>query len=99
MIGGVRAKDPVIKPLPLAELIRRLQELEALDGLDRARLAKAELGAVARATIAAAGDEGVWQAKRRGMSYNEIVAAMDYSDDGPVSRAISRHNRRLRGEL
>jgi len=98
---GVGVSDPKTKPIPLEELIAQLQALLAVDGIERARAAKlaGNLGYVARSSVAAAGDEGIWQAKRRGMSYKDIAEAMDYSDIGPVGRAISRHNRRLRGEL
>lgn len=80
--------------LPLPELIARLQELDALTGVERARLAKGKLSTVIQASVAAAGDEGIWQAKRGGMTYKEIMAAMGYADDGPVARAVTAHNKR-----
>lgn len=87
-------------PIPLPELIARLQELDAARGIERARLARrGNLAAIAQKTIANAGDEGMWQAKRGGMSYKEIMAEMGYTDDGPVGRAITDHNRRVESAL
>lgn len=84
-------------PLTIRQLIAELERLEELSGIERAQAVRGggrRLGDLARAAISAAGDEAIWQAKRRGMSYKEITAALGYSDDGPVSRAISDHNRR-----
>jgi hypothetical protein len=95
-----RAKDPEVKPIPLADLRELVDRLMALDPTGRAKaIRNEELAAVARASVAAAGDEAIWQMKRGGKTYADVMADLGYADRGPVVRAISRHNRRRRGEL
>lgn len=95
-----RAKDPEVKPLPLAELREMVDRLLALDPAQRAKAIRGgDLAAVARATLAAAGDAAVWEMQRGGETYAAVMSDLEYADRGPVVRAISRHNRRRRGEL
>lgn len=95
-----RAKDPDVKPIALAELRELVDRLMALDSTERAKaIRNDELAAVARASMAAAGDEAIWQMQRSGLKYADVMAELGYADRGPVVRAISRHNRRRRGEL
>lgn len=78
-------------PIQLHELIAALQRLESLRGVDRVNLAR-ELTPVARATLAAEGDLGVWQATRR--EPQGLVAAQLGIGLTRVENAVTRHRKR-----
>lgn len=80
------------EPIPISELIAKLDELAQLRGVDRVRLAR-ELSDVAMASLQAVGDEGVWQATREA-PYAEVARELGYSTQGPVRRAVYRYGRR-----
>jgi hypothetical protein len=82
--------------LDLQDLVKALQELDELHGLDREQRGR-ELVAVARASVTAAADEGCWQATRpRGSLTRKEAAEALGTSMGLVSDAVSRHNARLR---
>lgn len=79
-------------PISIPDLIAKLEELAAMRGVDKVRLAR-ELSDVAMASLQAVGDEGVWQATREA-PYAEVARELGYSTQGPVRRAVYRHGKR-----
>ena len=77
----------------IPDLIRRLEELDAAHGVERARLARL-LTAQARLVVAAAGDEGVFEATRAA-TYAEVAAELGVSVDA-VRKAVRQRARRAR---
>lgn len=95
---GVATRDPKkSKAIPLEEFERKVAMLRELPLTERALLAR-QLSDVATSTLQAVGDAAVWEATKTA-SYLEVAKAMSYTDDGSIGRAVSRHNRRRRGEL
>lgn len=84
-------------PIPLPELIAKLGELDGLTGIEKVRAARA-LDNIARATIAAAGHQGVYEATRE-FPYEEVRQRLQYSTLGPVRRAVTAHLRNLKRRL
>ncbi len=87
-------KPPKAQPIPIEELITRLQQLADATGVERARLA-AELSSTAGPTIVsirAARDRGIWEATRQ-MSYLEVMAELELKSKANISDAVTRHNR------
>lgn len=99
-VGVVATRDPKTRAIPLDELVERLQALREMTGADRVLEAR-RLSDVTAATLQAVGDEGVASMTRpRGrLTYVEAARELGYTDDGSIGRAVSRHNRRQRGEL
>lgn len=96
------SRDPKAKPIPLSELIELLKELDRLEGVEKARLARRLAGTAGPTlvTLSAAGDEGMWQAKQAsGVTYAQLAQELDYKSIIRVSDAVSRHKRRLSGDL
>jgi len=99
--GRVATRDRKAKPIPLRELIARLEELDAATGLERTRLARelASTGGPTIVTLKAAGDEGIWQATQSGLTYEQVREELGYAQRSRVSDAVMAHNRRRRGEV
>lgn len=77
-------------PLTMAQLRAKLDELEALDDVGRAREAR-EMSDVAQATFQAIGDEAIFRASRR-MTNGELLKLLGYTEDSSVvTEAIRRH--------
>jgi hypothetical protein len=55
--------------------------------------------AVARNVLSAEADAAMDEARRGGMSYEALAALMGYKSQAMVNKAISRHRRRMRGEV
>ncbi len=80
-------------PLTIAQLRVKLDELEALGDVERAREAR-EMSDVAQATFQAIADEAIFRASR-GMTNAELRQKLGYTEDSTaVSEAIRRHLRR-----
>jgi hypothetical protein len=77
--------------MSLRALLDRIERLHAMAGLERTREARA-LSDVALAELAAAGDEGVWQATRD-TSRAEVARELGVSV-AAVGKAVTRHNKR-----
>lgn len=91
---GMGTKPPKARPIPIEELIGRLQQLVNATGVERARLA-AELSSTSGPTIVsirAARDMGIWEATRQ-LSYVEVMAELELKSKANISDAVTRHNR------
>lgn len=96
----VTTRDRKAQAIPLRDLIGKLEELDAAQGLERARLARelASTGGPTIVTLKAAGDEGIWQATQSGMTYEQVRDALGYGSRSRVSDAVLAHNRRRRAQ-
>lgn len=77
--------------MTLRTLLRQLEKLDRLAGVNRTREAR-RLSDVAMAELAAAGDEGVYEATRTA-TYAEVAAELGVSIDA-IRKAVRQHNRR-----
>lgn len=77
--------------MSLRALLDRIERLHGMTGLERTREAR-ELSDVALAELAAAGDEGVWQATRT--ATRASVAEHLGVSVAAVGKAVTRHNKR-----
>jgi hypothetical protein len=96
-------RDPkVARAIPLKDLIALMRELAWAHGIRRVELARhlSDLKGPTVATLKAAGDEGIVQAlAKSGLSDRELAAKLGYKSRSAVTDAVSRHRRRLAGEL
>lgn len=96
-------RDPkVARAIPLKELLALMRELDRARGIRRVELARqlADLKGPTVATLKAVGDEGVVQAlAKSGLSDRELATRLGYKSRSGVTDAVSRHRRRLAGEL
>lgn len=95
-------RDPKAKPIPVDALIALIKQLKRAKGKEKVRLARllASTAGPAIVTFSALGDEGVWQEKQAsGKTYDELAVELGYGSRSRVTDAVSRHNRRQRGEL
>lgn len=88
--------------LSMQELAEKIAQLDTLHGVERAKAAR-YLVVVARASIAAAGDQGLWEATRPGVqdpaqgpTYLQVMRAMGYTHEGVICRSVAQHNARRR---
>jgi len=96
------SRDPKAKPIPLRELIKLLQQLDRLEGVERARLARrlAKTDGPTLVTLSAEADKGLYQAKQKaGVTYAQLTKELEYGSISRVSDAVGRHKRRLSGDL
>lgn len=77
--------------MTLDELRAALAELKRARGLGRVRLAR-ELSDAAMGTLAAVGDEAVWQATRNARR-QDVARELDVSE-ATIGKAVRRHNAR-----
>ncbi len=82
--------DGMADTLPLPELIAALQRLDRLHGVARAESA-VELVAVARASVAAAGNQGVWEATRE-LSPASVATRLGVTEK-ELQRRITAHRK------
>lgn len=82
--------DGMADTLPLPELIAALQRLDRARGVTRAELGR-ELTAVARASVAAAADQGVWEATRE-QSAESVASRLGVSEK-EIERRITAHRK------
>jgi hypothetical protein len=101
----VATRDPqVAKTMPLDDLIELLIQLDSheLTGVESVKLARqlaARTGPM-QTTLKAVGDAAMARAKREtGLTYDQLATLLGYGSRSRVTDAVSRHNRRLRGEL
>lgn len=95
-------RDPKTKPIPLDELIAMIKKLKRLKGAEKMQLARhlSDPKGPTVVTLSAIGDEGMWEEKQSsGLTYDELADKLGYGSRARVTDAVSRHNRRLRGEL
>ncbi len=79
-------------PLTADELRAKLDELEALDPVKRAREAR-DMAPVAQATFQAIGDQAIFEASRD-MTNAELQRELEYDTLSAITDAIRRHLRR-----
>ncbi len=94
--GGSPGGDPpdftmlgMADPLTPVQLRAKLDELEALDPVRRARAARA-MSDVAQATFQAIGDAAIFEASR-GMTNAELQRELGYDTPSAITDAIGRH--------
>lgn len=88
MLSETVTLDGMADTLSLPELIAALQRLDRARGVTRAELGR-ELTAVARASVAAAADQGVWEATREQSA--ESVALRLGVSKRRVEQAVTAH--------
>lgn len=100
--GMPRRHPKAAHRIPLHELIDLMQQLERATGAERVRLARhlSGLDGPTLATIQAAGDEGVMQAKAASkVTDARLAQELGYASRSGVTDAVWRHKERLAGRL
>jgi hypothetical protein len=88
------------KPVPPEDLVAMFQQLLTLEGVELAKLARklAKTDGPTMATLRVLGDKGTWEATRTA-SYLEVARELGHAQEKKVGEAVTRHNKRRRGEL
>lgn len=87
--GSASTMLDMADPLTKEQLRAKLDELEALDPIPRAREARA-MSDVAQATFQAIGDEAIFEASRN-MTNAELQKELEYDTPSAITDAIRRH--------
>ena len=93
--GGVHYPAVMTDPKNAAELATAISRLAHLSPATRAKRAR-ELMALARTILSEVADEAVDEARKAGMSYEELADMLGHKSVAMVNKAITRNRRRVR---
>lgn len=95
-VRAVRYLDGVAEPVTVRDLIASLEQLDAVSGVERARLAS-QIQTSVEAILAAEYDHGVWQATRPGVGTRKQTAEALGTTVAYVQKRSSQHSKRRSG--